>query len=202
MRLNRFEKGLIAGILMVALFFLAPLSRTSYTGPEDLEPPVQVALVAPEWQTLEEAGGSVELEMVATYSVRAGVRSVRRYRWDASSRVSPVDLVLAWGTLNQPSVDRTIRYRQSGRWYFFSVEPDAPVSTSYISRHSANTHMIPADRQIARKLSRIRRNDLVELNGYLVNVHFDEGTWRTSLRRDDTGAGACEIFYVTGVLVH
>jgi hypothetical protein len=37
----------------------------------------------------------------------------------------------------------------------------------------------------------------VKLEGMLVNLQNPEGgTMATSLRRDDTGAGACEIIYV------
>jgi len=35
------------------------------------------------------------------------------------------------------------------------------------------------------------------MRGYLVNVTGPNGfNWNTSLRRDDTGNGACELFYV------
>jgi len=38
---------------------------------------------------------------------------------------------------------------------------------------------------------------IVHLEGYLVDIDSAEtGSIRTSLTRDDTGAGACEIIYV------
>ena len=38
------------------------------------------------------------------------------------------------------------------------------------------------------------------MRGYLVNVGGPDGfSWNTSLRRDDTGNGACEVFYVESV---
>jgi len=41
---------------------------------------------------------------------------------------------------------------------------------------------------------------LVALDGYLVDANRADGWhWRTSLTRDDTGDGACELFYVTSV---
>ena len=43
----------------------------------------------------------------------------------------------------------------------------------------------------------VRVGDVVKLDGMLVNLESpDVGTRTTSLRRDDTGAGACEIIYV------
>jgi hypothetical protein len=48
-----------------------------------------------------------------------------------------------------------------------------------------------------RKLRGLRVGDVVQLDGMLVNLENPElGTMATSLRRDDTGAGACEIIYV------
>jgi len=46
----------------------------------------------------------------------------------------------------------------------------------------------------------VRRHDLVSLEGYLVEIAGPEGYhWRSSLSRDDTGGGACEVMWVTSV---
>ena len=46
----------------------------------------------------------------------------------------------------------------------------------------------------------LRRGEFVAMRGYLVNVGGPDGFyWNTSLRRDDTGNGACEVFYVESV---
>jgi hypothetical protein len=45
----------------------------------------------------------------------------------------------------------------------------------------------------------IRVNDWVTLEGQLVQVVFQEGTWTSSLTRSDSGDGACEILYVTRI---
>ena len=38
------------------------------------------------------------------------------------------------------------------------------------------------------------------MRGYLVNASFPDGSsWNSSLRRDDTGNGACEVFYVQSI---
>jgi hypothetical protein len=44
-------------------------------------------------------------------------------------------------------------------------------------------------------------NDLVELEGYLVYVKGDNFTWNSSLTRNDTGDGACEVLYVEKISV-
>ena len=56
---------------------------------------------------------------------------------------------------------------------------------------------MPANSAVWRKLSGLRIGDVVKLDGMLVNLQNPEvGTMTTSLRRDDSGAGACEIIYV------
>ena len=53
---------------------------------------------------------------------------------------------------------------------------------------------------IARQLSRLRPGQVVTLSGELVDVVRDDGVWiKTSLVRNDTGAGACEVLLVDEV---
>jgi hypothetical protein len=50
-------------------------------------------------------------------------------------------------------------------------------------------------------LRRPRPGEVVTLRGYLVDVRGPNGfRWNTSLRRDDTGDGACELMWVEQVL--
>ena len=52
------------------------------------------------------------------------------------------------------------------------------------------------------RLRRLRPGQVVQLSGYLVDVRGPNGfTWNTSLRRDDTGDGACELMWIESVAV-
>jgi hypothetical protein len=67
-------------------------------------------------------------------------------------------------------------------------------------RNSANMHMVPANPWIEDELQPLRRGDVVQLNGYLVDARHPSGfRWRTSLSREDTGNGSCELFLVTAI---
>ena len=45
-----------------------------------------------------------------------------------------------------------------------------------------------------------KRGDLVDISGYLIEIKFaDNGIWRSSLMRTDTGNGGCELVWVIGV---
>jgi hypothetical protein len=77
-----------------------------------------------------------------------------------------------------------------------------PVSRRMIETHSANMHMIPADAEIERQLKSIRAGNMVHLKGFLVEVTTKDGwRWKSSLTRDDTGGGACELILVESLYV-
>jgi hypothetical protein len=63
-------------------------------------------------------------------------------------------------------------------------------------------HMIPANAVVARALKDVEADAAVRFKGFLVNVDADDGwRWRSSLSRDDTGNGACEVVVVDSIEV-
>ncbi len=75
-----------------------------------------------------------------------------------------------------------------------------PIPRREIETHSANMHPIATDAGMRRALARVRVGQLAVLDGLLVDADRADGWhWRTSMTRDDTGADACELFYVTSV---
>jgi hypothetical protein len=133
----------------------------------------------------------------AAFSLHARVLSRENYYLGAEADLSPMDLALGWRPMSDQAVLDRIEISQSGRWYFTRYELPAPLPDAAIIRNSSNMHMLPANEWAADKLGDIREGDLVFLRGFLVDVDHPSGfRWRTSLRRDDTGNGSCEIFYV------
>jgi hypothetical protein len=133
----------------------------------------------------------------AEISLRARVLSRKDYRWGMEADLSPMDLALGWGVMSDQSVLDRIEVTQGGRWYFTRYDLPAPIPDSMIIGNSSNMHMVPADAWVSGKLRDIRQGDLLLLRGYLVDVDNPDGfQWRTSLRRDDTGDGSCEIFFL------
>jgi hypothetical protein len=58
-------------------------------------------------------------------------------------------------------------------------------------------HLIPASDAVRRSIDRVRPGELVHLEGFLVDARRPDGWhWNTSLTREDTGFGACELVYV------
>jgi hypothetical protein len=154
-------------------------------------------------QPLRLAGpNGVTYEATDTYDVSGLVVSRARYWFGEQAAYCPVDLAIAWGPLTTTEKLSAVRYSQSNRWYWFRHNGTNGVDNPMIIRYSANNHMIPAtgDKTVRRLLLGVRRGDRVRIRGYLVNVTDSKGrTLRTSRERDDTGAGSCEIIFVTDV---
>jgi hypothetical protein len=152
----------------------------------------------------EENGMTWTMQPRASYRIAARVLGNKPY-YDWQSSVSPRDLALAWGDMSNPSVDEWIYGRQANRWYRYEWDSTPPYSSSYIASHTANVHIIPATDNLDKALRQVEKGDLVYLEGYLVDLQVRDGDRvghvNTSLTRDDTGAGACEILYVKRLIL-
>jgi hypothetical protein len=125
---------------------------------------------------------------------RATVRVLHRenYSRGALARLMPTDFAVGWGPMSDSRVLQDIEISQGNRFYYWRTET-WPIARQDIETHSANWHVIPENAAVRAVLDRLRSGSLVELRGTLVDIEGREGGMRTSLTRDDTGAGACEI---------
>ncbi|MFO1454954.1 MAG: hypothetical protein U1F18_01800 [Steroidobacteraceae bacterium] len=125
------------------------------------------------------------------------VLSKEGYRVDPLAAAVPFDLAVGWGPMSDSAVIARLDISQSARFYSWRHAGAPPLPDREINRHSANWHVVPGNADVKRALARVRVGDIVELEGLLVDLWRDDGGQaRTSLRRDDTGAGACEIIWV------
>lgn len=162
--------------------------------------PLPLQTQAPPGLTLAHPQGRIHA--LAGFSLEARVLGSKRYSLGEEARYSPLDLALGWGPMRETSVLQQLDISQSGRWYHYRWNGQPPLPPAQIRDHSANMHMIPGNEQIARALLEIRPDQQIRLQGWLVQVEGANGwRWRSSLRRDDSGAGACELVYVCGVQV-
>lgn len=136
------------------------------------------------------------LTPLASYELDGRVLAFKAY-YDRFADVCPYDLGISWGEYTKDSMLENFSFRQKGRFLYFNYK-----QTSSFTKPDyfpiANVHLIPADEAISQFLSRLKPDDLVSLKGKLVSVSDDRGyRMVSSLNRKDTGAGACEILYVT-----
>jgi len=192
--------------LYISLVLLAVLAWRDWSHREiTYEPGVLVAELPRQTAVADTAAFRVQdfrLTPRAQFDLRARVLSTESYRWGHDSDLSPLDLALGWGPMSDQAVLNRISITQGSRWYFTRYELPAPIPDPEIIKNSSNMHIIPANPWVLKKLKEVRKGSIVQLRGLLVDVDADSGFyWRTSLRRDDTGNGSCEIFYVESLYI-
>lgn len=127
---------------------------------------------------------------------------------DIGDALSPVDLGLAWGDVAANNTKVDFHWDQMNRFLTWELDTYKELGMvggeEAVNTQCSNNHIIPATSSIKKQVKKIRRGDHVRLKGYLVNVYAENESgrsfeWNTSTTRDDTGAHACEVFYVTSV---
>ncbi len=138
----------------------------------------------------------------AEFTLEARVLGRADYYFDTESAISPTDLALGWGRMSDTAVLDALSISQSGRWFHYRWRGEPPIPQAEIQRSASNMHMVPANDAAAAALAAVRPGQVVRLRGLLVDVDRDDGwRWRTSLSREDGGAGACEIVWLESLEV-
>lgn len=193
-------------IFVAALVLLAGLALRDWSMREIVHPPGVLVPERPRQLDLEKSAlihiDSFRLKPRADFQIRARVLSREDYSWGNEADLSPMDLALGWGVMSDQAVLDRINIRQGSRWYYTRYELPAPIPDQAIIQNSGNMHMIPADDRVRKKLKKVRRGDIVQLHGQLVDIDGESGwRWRTSLTRNDTGGGSCEIVYLRDIWI-
>lgn len=144
--------------------------------------------------------GDYTLQPLADFDIEARVLSREDYTFDAGASLSPTDLALGWGRMSDTAMIDALTIEQSVRFFTYRWRDEPPIPPAEIVRSATNLHAIPADAAVARELGRVRVGEIVELRGRLVEASRADGwRWRSSLSREDSGAGACELMLVESI---
>jgi hypothetical protein len=142
--------------------------------------------------------GKYQITPLASWKIEARVLSREDYRFDAGADLSPTDLALGWGRMSDVQVYSKLNVSQSNRFYFWRYDDEPPIPTDEIVRSSANMHLIPANEQVKEQIKRVRVGQIVKFAGQLIQAQNPAArwVWRSSMAREDSGAGACEVIWV------
>ena len=183
---------LIIGGLLLGVYVWSGREISRPAGVLVAEEPVQREVSTT--RTAEKAGHRIAF--LASFDVRARVLATERYWFDRGAALAPVDLALGWGAMSNSEVLRQLTIFQGGRFYNWWAKT-LPIARDLIETQSANMHMIPANGDVERRLKGLRAGNLVRIRGFLVEVTDRNGfRWKSSLTRNDTGGGACELVWV------
>ncbi len=110
-----------------------------------------------------------------------------------------LDLCLVWGENVATDAYRKVEYSHGDFTCFYRWTGEDP---GFRGDEMSNSHIVPATETIARLANRVRVGDQVVMRGRLVDYETSYsngetiGRRNTSLTREDTGNGACEIIYL------
>ena len=189
-------------ILLVVLFIWNFLNNPDKVvlGPGVMvtEIPYQVKTDTSITQTI----GDYTITKLEDFRIKAKILSKKNYSFGREADLSPTDLALGWGKMSDEVILDKIEISQSGRFYRWRVE-SFPIPRKEIETHSANMHLIPTNDSVANDINRVRKGEIIEMSGSLVEVisNTDNWYWKSSLTRNDTGAGACELILVESISV-
>jgi hypothetical protein len=193
----RLTPWLVAAIVLFAVWRL-------YSQRDIARPPGVVAPADPVQSVVPDGPGVVRGEFTlrprADFSATVRVLHRENYSLGALASLVPTDFAVGWGPMSDSAVLSHIEISQANRFYFWRTD-SWPISREQIETHSANWHVIPASAVVERTLDHLRVGSIVELRGQLVDVEGRQGSMTTSLTRDDTGPGACEILLASSVHV-
>ena len=196
---GRVLKGIV--LLLAGLYLLNRL----FCG--EVRPPGGVLAAAPPLQETvsEELHWTIadhQLTALARYEIEARVLGTERYRFDRGAALSPIDFAVGWGPMSANAVLDSLDISQYGRFFFYRTDEAPMIEFSEMGRNAANMHLIPADANIRSTLFAVRTGQVVRLRGWLVAAQGADGfRWRSSLTRNDTGGGSCELMLVEEVSV-
>ena len=153
--------------------------------------------------------------MVVAKNQNFWFRGVMRNEFDD---VALIDYGIVWGDLVDKNLikehftfksKKTLGEARQLSYHWTNI----PQSSSYVGTHVAHTHIIPANDNVMGALLKVKKYDIVRLDGYLVDLYNPRTSQRyamTSLSRSDTnatsrghnqGGGACEVMYVARVQI-
>lgn len=194
------------GILIVLLFILVVALHHWYTNSAIRHPPGILVASEPDQVIIRNpkpwVKGNRVFVPLATFHLKARVLSSESYYLDSQADISPLDLALGWGPMSDQRVLDRLDIVQGNRCFVWqAIGGELPIARSEVITHSSNMHMIPSTDEVRRSLKSIRTGEIVQLTGYLVGIQENgHWTWVSSLRRTDTGNGACEIVWVENVI--
>ena len=195
--------------LAVSFFMVESLPRVSEMYLESDQEPIQSA-AGDEDLSIERNGYTAHINEQYEYEIWGLV--VEDYvadNWlDYSHKNDPFntrDLCIVWGDNLDDLILEEMEFSH-GEFTCFYQTSNQEAYQLFNPSQLSNNHLIPANNIISRAIKNVRVGDQVYIKGSLVTLSVDMPDGRswarsTSVTRDDTGNGACELIYTREIEV-
>lgn len=161
-------------------------------------PPVQRALSTASQQAYHD----LTLQPLATFEFDARLISLAWYSRGTEADYSPVDLGIGWGKMSDSANLDALEWSHDTRFLTYRYPDAPPIPQAELDRSIANLHILPASDAVLDKLETLRPGQRIVGRGVLVSASRTDGWhWNSSLTREDTGAGACELLLLSDIAV-
>ena len=196
-------------LLFLILLFIKPkLPSPSHIDNSILEKyPQQEKIEIPEIQT-KYRDFTYQIDPLYSYEIYGLVVSeYTSHNWmDVTHKKDPAntrDLCLVWGDNIKTDAYRKVKYSHGEFTCYYSY--NKAIEPPFNGQLLSNNHLIPENEEVEKKIASIKVGDQVKIQGYLVNYKItdenkNQSAYRnTSITREDTRNGACEIIYVKDI---
>lgn len=130
--------------------------------------------------------GKYLITPLASCTIRGRIIKTEHYHWDRGADLSPVDVLVGWGGMSSQEVLETLSFSQGNRAFRWKIIKPLSVTEGYIKSHTANLHLIPANDALKKVIKSLHVDQIVIINGYLVQVTADDGyKWTSNLDNTD-----------------
>jgi len=168
-------RNLLSVLLVVLGVIFYEMIRPVGQPPGILAPDPPAVTAPPEKAPVFERDGHV-MTGLAQFKAKARVVSIERYGKDRQAKIAPLDIALGWGALSDTTTFKGVDVGQTERRVVFeSYDPKLPKEV--VAAHLLNLHVIGADADMDKRLRDLRRGNIVEVEGWLVEVRGSDG-WR------------------------
>ncbi len=196
--------GCLAGLALfiAGTFYVERFDQALSIHPELLQEPQQ-ELNRDSTFPFEYRGHRYEVEPVADYLISGLVVTHNDISsiadaYHTSDSVDFRDICLVWGTNLTSGAFRNVEY-WSMPWSCHFKPKNRHAYAAFNQAELSNNHLLAADETVRSAIEKFQVGDQIQLRGKLIN-YWPQGQpetkRKTSLTRDDTGDGACEVLWV------
>ena len=191
-------------VLILNSFYIPKAAEIDMSEISVLSQPIQKETIVSEF-VVSRKGKELKVIPLADFDINGVVVSTKRYYSGFDAAVVPIDIGIVWGEITKPENIANIYFEQIVRFLRYRITGDLPFGYDYINKNVANIHAVPENKKIKRVLNSINKYDKVHLKGYLIQIESISNKnyrRRSSLTRDDTGDGACEVMWINHVKIN